>query len=417
MKIVYLHQYFVTPKSPGGTRSYEMARRLVAAGHEVHMITSCQDPMPNGALWRETDEAGIRVHWANIPYYNGMSWTARVKAFLTFATVSSRKAMSIRDADVIFASSTPLTIAIPAIFAAWRRRTPYVFEVRDVWPAVPIALGALNNPLLRWLARRLEHTAYHRAAHVVALAPGMAEEVMKTGYPSEKITVIPNGCDNDVFAAHISESPPSLVEWRDWLGDSPLILFAGTLGKANNVGYVADVAAAMLRIDPAVRFAIIGSGADADAIAEKARELKVLGTSLQMIPAIPKHDLAAWIQRSSICLALFSGPRILWKDAVQNKFFDALAAGKPVASNHEGWQCGIAVEHDVGFAIRNDDPGAAAQKLYNAVTDTLWIEGVSGRATALASDRFNRDNLARQLEECLATTVRDAAVETGKKRG
>lgn len=407
MKIIYLHQYFVTPKSPGGTRSYEMARRLVAAGHEVHMITSCQDPVSDGALWRETDEAGIHVHWANIPYSNGMSWVARVRAFLTFAMVSSQKAMSIRDADVIFASSTPLTIAIPAIFASWRRKTPFVFEVRDVWPAVPIALGALNNPLLRWLARRLEHTAYHRASHVVALAPGMAEEVMKTGYPSEKITVIPNGCDNDVFAADISESPPSLTKWRDWLGDHPLILFAGTLGKANNVGYVADVAAAMVRLDPNVRFVIIGSGADAESIAQKALGLGVLGTSLQMIPAIPKHDLAAWVQRSSICLALFSGPRILWKDAVQNKFFDALAAGKPVASNHEGWQCSIALEHDVGFSTSSDDPLAAAEKLYAAITNERWLIDVASRAKTLAGGPFNRDNLAKQLEECLIVTVRE----------
>lgn len=407
MKILYLHQYFITPKSPGGTRSYEMARRLVAAGHEVHMITSSQDQLENREFWRETDEAGIRVHWANIPYHNGMSWLARVKAFLTFAVVSSRKAASIRDADVIFATSTPLTIAIPAIYASWRRRVPYVFEVRDVWPAVPIALGAIKNPLLRWLAKRLERSAYFRAAHVVALAPGMADEVAKTGYPHKKITVIPNGCDNDVFAAPIRVTPPSLSAAQEWLGERPLILFAGTLGMANNVGYVADIAAAMARINPNARFAIIGSGADAEAIKAKAISLGVWENSLRMISAIPKKDLAAWIQRSTICLALFSGPRILWKDAVQNKFFDALAAGKPVVSNHEGWQCQIAIENDVGFEISNDDPVAAAQKLNQAIMDTLWLSGVSDRAKALASGNFSRDYLASQLEECLQQIVRE----------
>lgn len=405
MKIVYLHQYFVTPKSPGGTRSYEMARRLAAAGHEVHMITSCQDPEQGSVLWRETNEAGIHVHWANIPYHNGMSWAARVKAFLTFAIVSSRRASSIRGADIVFATSTPLTIAIPAIYSSWRRKIPYVFEVRDVWPAVPIALGALKNPILRWLAEGLERYAYFCAAHVVTLAPGMAEEVMKTGYPAGKITVIPNGCDNDVFASPTPASPPSLSAAREWLGEHPLILFAGTLGMANDVGYVADIASAMARIDPDVRFAIIGSGADSEAIEAKARDLGILGASLQMIPAIPKHDLAAWIQRSAICLALFSGPRILWKDAVQNKFFDSLAAGKPVASNHEGWQCNIALEHDVGFAISSEDAVAAAEKLYAAITDSAWLNSVASRANALAAGPFNRDNLAHQLEKCLKLIV------------
>lgn len=405
MRIVYLHQYFVTPRSAGGTRSYEMARRLVAAGHQVDMITAEQNPVPGAPAWRVSEEAGITVHWANVAYDNSMGFLARLRAFVAFAMASARRAANVRDSDVIFATSTPLTIALPAMWAAWRRRIPYVFEVRDVWPAVPIALGALRNPLLRFLARRLEHHAYHRAAHVVALAPGMADEVARTGYDRDRITVIPNGCDNDIFATPAQELSSSLESARNWLEDRPLILFAGTLGLANGVGYVAQIAQAMLVRDPDIRFAIIGSGRDGQAIADQARELGVLDVNLLMVPAIPKAELAAWIQRSQICLALFSGPAILWKDAVQNKFFDALSAGKPVVSNHEGWQCHIAVEHDVGFAMASDDPEAAAEALASAARDRPWLEGVAARARALATGRFDRDKLAAALEQTLARVV------------
>lgn len=401
MHIVYLHQYFVTPDQPGGTRSFEMARRLVAAGHRVDMVTTDQQAKSDGPAWRESNEAGIQVHWARQPYDNSMGWLGRMKAFAGFAIAASRRAASFRDVDIIFATSTPLTIAIPAIYASWRLKKPYVFEVRDVWPAVPIALGALKHPLLQWLSRRLEHIAYHRAERVVALAPGMGEEVARTGYPVERIHVIPNGCDNDIFGAVSPDASDALAQYSDWLADHPLILFAGTLGKANNVGYLADVAAAMLRRDPDIRFAIIGGGADRDAIAAHAKKLGVLDRNLKLVPAVPKRILAGWIQRASLCLAMFSGPRILWKDAVQNKFFDALSAGKPVISNHEGWQCQVAVEYDVGGAMSSTDPEEAAACLQGYARNSAWLEGAAIRAKSLANGRFNRDTLASQLEQCL----------------
>lgn len=404
MRIVYLHQYFTLPSSPGGTRSYEMARRLVAAGHQVELITSDSRPDKSSTGWRESTEAGIRVHWRSVPYSNRMGWLQRMRAFLAFALAASRRAAKI-DADVIFATSTPLTIAIPAIYASWRRRTPYVFEVRDVWPAVPIALGALRNPLLRRLAKWLEHHAYHRAAHVVALAPGMGEEVQRTGYPAERITIVPNGCDNDVFGAKHTPTSPSLIERQPWLGQGSLILFAGMLGRANNVGYVAEIAAEMSKKDPQVRFAVIGDGADRDRIQERAVKLDVLDKNMKLVPAIPKTELAAWIQRADICLALFSGPRILWKDAVQNKFFDALAAGKPVASNHRGWQCLIAEEHDVGFAIDSSDPAIAADELVRVLGDEAWRSAVPENAKKLANGEFSRDLLAQRLEQVLQTVA------------
>src|SRR5262249_25944568 len=145
VRIVYLHQYFVTPSMAGGTRSYEMARRLVAAGHEVHMITTDQQASAGHHQWRETVEGGIRVHWIDVAYNNNMGFARRVVGFLTFALRAAGKAFRLQG-DIIFASSTPLTVAIPALLASTRARVPFVFEVRDMWPDVPIAIGAIRSP-------------------------------------------------------------------------------------------------------------------------------------------------------------------------------------------------------------------------------------------------------------------------------
>ena len=209
MKIIYLHQYFNTPAMPGGTRSFEMARRLVAAGHEVNLVTSHREAGAAGGGWEVTEEAGIKVHWYPVPYSNHMGFVERVRAFLRFAVAAARKAASF-EADVVFATSTPLTIVLPGLFASWRLRVPLVFEVRDMWPAVPIAMGYLKNPVLRIGAHWLERLAYRKSSHVVALAPGMRDDIIATGIDPDKVTVIPNGCDVDIFGADLAAEAAAL---------------------------------------------------------------------------------------------------------------------------------------------------------------------------------------------------------------
>lgn len=186
MRILYLHQYFNLPSDPGGTRSYEMARRLVAAGHHIYMITSDHHGKSKEKGWQVTKEAGIEVHWLSEPYNNEMSYSQRIKVFLKFAFSAARRAAQI-PADVVFATSTPLTIAIPGLYASKRQRIPMVFEVRDLWPDVPIALEVIRNPILKKLSYLIEKYAYNNSDFVVALAPGMAEVISKKGVSKNKI--------------------------------------------------------------------------------------------------------------------------------------------------------------------------------------------------------------------------------------
>lgn len=403
LKIVYLHQYFNTPAMPGGTRSFEMARRLVAAGHDVELVTTWRDCSAQTS-WYVTREEGITVHWLPIEYSNHMNFVQRVRAFLRFAVAAARKAASI-NGDVVFATSTPLTIAIPGIYAAWRQRRPFVFEVRDMWPAVPIAMGVLRNLVLIRAAQWLERFAYRRAQHIVALAPGMRDDIVATGVDPSKVTVIPNGCDFDLFGSEMSCEAQALRSRFSWLEVRRLVVFAGTLGRANGVDYLVQIAVEMRRLNPEVRFAIIGDGSEKPSIESEAKQAGVLETNFFMLPAMPKKDLAVWLAAADFTVGLFAGPRVLWKDAVQNKFFDALAAGKPMACNFRGFQSELAVEHGVGVILHPENAAAAAAELNEKLCDSAWLSDVRGRATALAKGRFSRDRLARDLENVLGRAV------------
>lgn len=394
MRIVYLHQYFVTPEMIGGSRSYEMARRLVAAGHEVHMVTSDQTTESGKAGWRESVEAGIHVYWAAIPYNNSMGYGKRILAFLKFAWRAARMAKTLRG-DIVFATSTPLTIAIPAVYASRRCKVPMVFEVRDLWPAVPIAIGAISNPFIVRAAKWLERFAYRNATRVVALAPGMRDEIVATGYPAGKVTVIPNGCDLDMFRDQNASS--GLRERYSWLGDRRLLVFTGTFGLVNGMDYLVHLAAAIDRQDPEIRIAAVGAGREFQATRELALKKGVLDRNLFLLGQMPKNDTAEWVMAADMTLALFTGPEIVWRDAVQNKFFDSLAAGKPVANNFPGWQSLIAEEAGAGLIISATDADAAASDIVRAFGDSDWMEQAGKAARSLATNRFDRDLLAADL--------------------
>jgi glycosyltransferase involved in cell wall biosynthesis len=408
MRVIYIHQYFNTPDMPGITRSYEMARRLVAAGHSVDMITTDRTSNRQPGTWHVTEEAGIRVHWTPVAYDNPMAYRERIRAFLRFAWRAGHRAAQL-PADCVFATSTPLTVAIPAVYAARWQRIPMVFEVRDLWPKVPIALGALRNPVARRVALSLEHAAYRNAAHIIALSPDIKAGIAAAGYPEDRITVVPNSADLDLFAVDASVGE-SLRQRHSWLQDRPLILYAGTIGLVNGLSYFVRVAASCSHIDPELRFVIVGSGREEAEVRSLAEALNVLNRNFFMINSVPKSEVPAWLSACTVATSFTIDMKELWANSA-NKVFDTFAAGKPLAINYGGWQADLLLQTGAGLVL---DPRAiecSAEQLAHAVRDGRWLARASAAASRLGREQFSRDALAAELERVLVNAVdRRAAV-------
>lgn len=404
MKIIYLHQYFNTPSEYGGTRSYEIGRRLVEWGHQVHMITSDRSVAKKSTLpnWYQTEEAGMQVHWLPVPYSNKMGFKDRIKAFAKFSAFASQKAASL-DGDVIFATSTPLTIAIPGIYASRRKKIPMVFEVRDLWPELPIAIGALQNKVLIYIAKTLEKQAYKNSSQIVALSPGMRDGIVQAGYPENKVHIIPNSSDLGLFNIPVEEGW-KFRESRKWLNNRPLVIYAGTLGKINGVGYLVRVAAEMIKKDPEVRFLIIGRGAEEQKIKSLASELGVLNRNVYMPGILPKNEIPTVFSAADITTSLFIDLKEMWANSA-NKFFDGLASGTPIAINYSGWQADILQEYEAGLTLPPHDYEKAASKLLHHLSDQHWLQKAGSNAQKLARENFNRDLLAKKLEQVLAKAI------------
>lgn len=396
MKILYLHQYFNTPSMAGGTRSYEMAKRLVAAGHEVHIITSWRESTANTDWFYESID-GIHVHWLPVPYSNSMTYSQRIIAFFKYAAKAGSKAIQL-GGDLVFATSTPLTIAIPGVKASKNLKVPMVFEVRDLWPELPIAVGALKNPLTKFLAKQLEKYAYKNSSHIVALSPGMADGVAKLGFPVDKISIIPNSADLDIFMPDKRRAESFRSQYPE-LGDRPIILYAGTLGIINGVSYFAELAAETYKLNKQACFVLIGAGMEWDKVKHRAIELGIFNVNFYMYPAIPKTELVGAFAAASISTSLFVDLKPMEANSA-NKFFDTLASGTPIAINYGGWQVPVLEDYNAGVRLSRDIEKAAAQ-LSDLLGDSQLLLQMGLNARKLAEEHFSRDLLAKKLEDCL----------------
>lgn len=411
MHILLLRQHFALPDQAGSSRPYEMATRWIEAGHRVTVLTSSAKLSPRykpakGILRTTVDK--IQIVAVDVPYKNHFGFLRRIWAFHSFARKCVKAGSQLDDVDVVLGSSTPLTVAVPAARLSKKFRAPMVFEVRDLWPEMPIAIGAIRNPILKWLAKALERYAYRHAKRIIALSPGMASGVATTGYPEQKITVIPNASDVKRF-----RDPGVSVEdfYREYpmLRGRKIVLYAGTLGKLNGVDYLVNVAKEVQKLDSQVAIAVFGDGACRDDLVRRAEQCDVLGENFFLFDPIPKNKIPNAYAASSICASLFIDLPEMWKNSA-NKFFDSLAANRPVLINYEGWQREMIDKRGIGIGVPATDFAEAAMQIHRAISNPDKLKEMGARAGKLGEEKFSFDGLAQQALDVLCA-ARESADE------
>lgn len=394
MHVVYFHQHFSTPQGSAGTRSYEMAQALLREGHSVTMVcgsyaqgnTGLSMPFEKGRRRGVVD--GIDVIELALDYGNHMGVAQRLGVFGKFALGSIRVALR-EPADVVFATTTPLTAGIPGIFARWLRRKPFVFEVRDLWPELPKEMGVVTNPVVLAMMLALEWVSYRSADRLVGLSPGIVEGIAKRGVARERIAMVPNGCDIDLFSTPGEAWRPEGVR-----NDQMLAIFTGTHGNANGLDAVLDAAAVLKeRGRDDIRIALVGQGGEKPRLQARARDEGL--DSVLFLDPVPKTRLTGLMAGADLGLQILRNVPAFYFGTSPNKFFDYVAAGLPVLNNYPGWLAGLIDETDCGFAVPPDDPDAFADALIAAAEDRAALRSKGARARALAADRFARVTLSR----------------------
>jgi glycosyltransferase involved in cell wall biosynthesis len=362
------------------------------------MVTSVRERTQGPRQWQEDVVDGIQVYAFPVPYSNAMSYRRRIVAFLEFAYRAANRAVKLRS-DLVFATSTPLTIALPAVYVSRRQGIPMVFEVRDLWPQVPIAVGALKGRVPIAAARWLERFAYNNAERIVALSPGMKDGIVGKGYAAERVHIIPNSADLELFGVPGSAGFAFRRQF-DWLQDRPLVVYTGSMGMINGVDYLARLAAAVWTIDPEVRFLVVGTGGQEGHVREVAENLGVLNRNFFLRKPVPRAEIPRILAAADIATSLFIDLPEMWANSA-NKFFDALASATPVAINYRGWQAESLLQTGAGIVLDVSGVADSAQQLVKALRNRAWLRRAGAAARRLAEERFSRDVLAQELETVL----------------
>lgn len=406
MKILYFHQYFSTPKGAAGIRSYEMARRLVQAGHEVLMVCGSAERGDTGLSGafvsgrrRGTIAAGIEVLEFDLGYSNKDGFLKRSVAFGIFALRSMKVAMFER-ADLVFATTTPLTAGLPGIAARWLRGRRFVFEVRDLWPELPKAMGVITNPVILRVMSLLEWSSYRSAHRLIGLSPGIVEGIVRHGVRRASVTLIPNGCDLDIFTANAEPWRPDGVAPSDLMA-----VFAGAHGQANGLDAVLSAAAELRRRRrDDIKIVLIGEGKLKPLLQQRAATESL--TNVIFCPAVSKARLAGLMTSTDVGLQILANVPAFYFGTSPNKFFDYIAAGVPVLINYPGWLADVVRASECGFAVPPDDAGAFADALCAAADERAVLPGMGQRAKMLARTEFDRERLGAEFVAWLEASVR-----------
>lgn len=398
MRVLYFHQHFTTPDGSSGTRSYEFAKALLAKGHQVTMICGRSDrsglnlPFDAEKGWFRGGIDGIDVIALPLTYSNSDGVARRLLTFLRFALKSVMIALR-HDYDMVFATSTPLTAATPGVFARWFRRKPFVFEVRDLWPELPRAMG-MRNPLLLGGMWVLEGLAYRSSVACIGLAPGIVEGISHRSAKGHPIALIPNGCDLDLFHPRLRSALaiPGIAPGDFVAG------FTGAHGKANGLDALLDAAAELKRRgDAKVKILLVGDGSEKPRLMQRASREGL--DNVIFHPPMPKRQLAGLTASLGCGLMVLDNIPAFYRGTSPNKFFDYIAAGIPVVNNYPGWLAGMIGEVGCGLAVPPSDPVALADVLQRLAADASLVDEMGLKARRLAEASFSREMLSAKFVE------------------
>jgi len=395
MKILYIVQHFNVPSGSAGVRPYKMAKALIEHGHEVTLVCGSYEGGKTGLSGdfskgkRTGFFEGIQIIEFDIKYSNKQSFPKRTWIFFLYVWKTVGLALFYKY-DILFASTTPLTVGIPGIFARWIRGKKFVFEVRDLWPELPKAMGVIKNRVILWLMDVLEFLCYRSATKLIGLSDGIVKGIAKRGVKLNKITNIPNGCDLDIFSSDHGQLVIEGVRENDFL-----CLYSGTHGVANGLDILINTAEILTqKCNDTIKFVLVGDGKCKPDLVIRANRKNI--KNIIFLNPLNKSDLSKLMNTCDIGLQLLANIPAFYYGTSPNKFFDYISVGLPVLNNYPGWIAELIVKNNCGITVSPDNPVEFAESLITLEKEKYKLADMALNARNLAKNEFDRTLLSNK---------------------
>ena len=399
MHILLIHQAFTALFEPGGTRHHELARYLASQGHQVTIIASPISYLTGKSLsakipWCEKQSDGDLIAILRAYTYPALhrSFAFRMVSFFSFMVSSFLVGLGVKNVDLVWGTSPPIFQGLTALALARIKRVPFLFEVRDLWPAFAVAVGVLRNPLLIRISQWLESFLYHRANLVVVNSPGFIQHVQKRG--ASRVELVPNGTDTTMFNPNVDGTT---FRQSHGLETKFVALYAGAHGLSNDLGIVLEAAKELLpRKD--ISIVLLGDGKDKPALQAHATQEGL--ENILFLPPIPKVDMPTALAAADACIAILK-PVEMYKTTYPNKVFDYMASGKPVVLAIDGVIRQVIESADGGIPVPPGDPDALSKAILLLADDPELSRRMGRQARIYVETHFDRVILASRLMEIM----------------
>jgi len=412
MHILLIHQAFAALDEPGGTRHYELARCLAQRGYRVTIIASpvsylTGTPLSTPPPFRNEmggDEGGGGVTILRTATYHALhrSFVHRVFVFFSFMLSSFVVGLRVRKVDLVWGTSPPIFQGWTAWLLARLKRVPFLFEVRDLWPAFAIAVGVLRNRTLIRLSEWLERFLYRHSDRVMVNSPGFIAHVKSRG--AKRVELVPNGAEPGMFDP---ADNGDTFRASHHLEDRFVALYAGAHGMSNDLGVVLEAARILqdevidtskVTVTSGIHIVLLGDGKEKPRLQEQAVAMGL--TNVTFVPPVPKNDMATALAAANACIAILK-PLDEYKTTYPNKVFDYMAAGRPVVLAIDGVIHEMVEAAECGIFAQPGDPAALANALRALASDPARSRRTGLKGRRYVEAHFSRSMLAEKLAHIL----------------
>jgi len=415
VRILFLSDNFPPEGNAPATRLYEHATRWVRAGHEVTVIT-CAPNFPEGKLF-----PGYRNSWRRVEVFDGIR-VVRVKTYITanegflkrtldymsFMLMAFVMGLFERRPDVVVATSPQFFCAIGGWALSVAKWRPFVFELRDLWPASITAVGAMRRGIVIRALERIEMFLYRRADAIIAVTESFREELAARGVPRGKIHVVINGVDLDRYEPRPRDSD---IEREFGLEGKFVAGYVGTHGMAHALPKVLEAAERLLhRAD--VVFFFAGAGAERAKVEQLVRDRNL--HNVRLIPRQPKERMPALWSVCDLCIVPLRDTPV-FATVIPSKIFESMGMGVPILmSLPEGEAVRIVRRTETGVCVRPEDPVAMAEAIAGLADAPAHLARLRAQAHA-AAPQFSRETLAKAMIDVLEGVVPRLRQPTGRR--
>ncbi|MEM8527760.1 MAG: glycosyltransferase family 4 protein [Bacteroidota bacterium] len=405
MRILLIHQYFLELDDGGGSRFNEMTRNWSEKGHEITLLAGMMHanakekrPEYKGKFFVRKQHDAVEVLRCHVSESYNTNFLGRLWGYFSFVFSSIYVGLFKAKGkyDVILVTSPPLFVGITARVLSIFKRTPFLFEVRDLWPESAIDTGVLTNSFIIKLAYWFEAVMYKRAKLINVLTPAFRQKLIEDkGVAPEKVVFIPNAADFSISDG-ILNSNFDRKAFRQAQGfeDKKVIIYVGAHGVANHLIQVIETAELIQNDLPEVLFLLVGDGMQKPMLIEEAKKRNL--QNVRFNDPVPKTEVFKYILASDFGSSVLKKVDT-FKTIYSNKTFDYMACKRPIFMVIDGVSRELVEEAKCGIYVEPENPKDYAAKIkqyLNLSEVELQKQGESGYQFAKAN--FDRDALAEK---------------------